>query len=241
MNHEIILCIPGPWTDRSAFLRAIVTQEPAGEFLFAGGILANPRDNDHIILDFCDPYVEMREAFRIAGQGRISSRTLDSISGHGGVAYLHFPMDFLAQRERMAKFCGVVKKAGGFAVKVESSGVAHEWDRWFSLLAGNAFDAYCSAVTIIGGEDVYYTCGMHHFGLPECSLPRSIDIQEAADLINRFNMYEIAERPTLKSGHTFSLSSDSPHFRLTLRPDSRHEEDDLFHNPHGRWELSPRD
>jgi hypothetical protein len=240
MSQEAIICIPGPWADRSEFLRAIITQEPAGEFMFAGGILAHPKGNDHVHLDFYEPYAEMREAFRLAGQGRLSDLTLDAVGSHRGVAYLHFPVGWLEQRHRLTKFTQVVQRSGGVAVKVESSGVAHEWDRWFSLLSGTTFDAYCSAVTLIADSERYYSCGMHHFSLPECSMPRSIDIREAADLMNRFNMYQIVEHPQLTSGHTFSLDPDSPHFRLFLSADARHDADDLFHNPHGLWDLTPK-
>jgi hypothetical protein len=182
----------------------------------------------------------MREAFRIAGQGRLSQPMLDAIEGHRSVVYVYFPMDWLGQRERLRKFTEVLQGAGGFGVKVESSGVAHGWERWFSLLAGSTFDAYCSAVTLIGDTQRYYSCGMHHFGLPETSLPRSIEIGEAAKLMNQFNMYQIVEHPQFESGHTFSVAPDAPHFRVTLAPDSRHAADDLFHNPHGIWDLSPK-
>ncbi|MBK1884493.1 DUF4261 domain-containing protein [Luteolibacter pohnpeiensis] len=240
MNQEAIICIPGPWADRSEFLQAIITQEPAGEFMFAGGILAHPSSNDHVPLDFCDRYSEMRQAFLIAGQGLIQEQTLDRIQGHRGIAYLHFPVGWLEQRDRMTKFTQVLQRAGGFAIHVESSGVAHEWDHWFSLLAGSAFDAYCSSVTLVRDADCYYSCGMHHFCLPDCSLPRSYDIHQAADLMNQFNMYQIVDQPQLASGHTFSLDADSPHFRLVLSPDSRHGSENPFHNPHGLWELSPK-
>ena len=49
--------------------------------------------------------------------------------------------------------------------------------------------------------------------------------------------WEILEKPLLESGHTFSLTADSPRFRLELLTDDRHPEDDLFHNPHGLWNL----
>lgn len=69
MNDETVICIPGPWADRSAFLRAIITQAPAGEFLFAGMFLAHSKSKDHVQLDFCESDDAMRDAFRIAGQG----------------------------------------------------------------------------------------------------------------------------------------------------------------------------
>lgn len=154
------------------------------------------------------------------------------------MVYLHFPFDWLDQRDRLMLFTQVVQRAGGIAVKVESSAVAHDWNRWFALLSGTAFDAYCAAVTLVTDSDCYFSCGMHHFKLPECSVPLTIAIVEAADLMHRFNMYQIEEQPRLMSGHTFGVAADAPRLRLTLSPDSRHEVDDLFHNPHGVWCLN---
>ncbi|MCW1885649.1 DUF4261 domain-containing protein [Luteolibacter flavescens] len=235
----MILCIPGPWADRSEFLKAIITTEPAGQFIFAGGLLAHPSGEDHVPLTYADADPDMAQAFHLAGQGQISDETLEAISAHGGVAYLHFAMDLPEELERIVKFTDVVRRAGGIAVKVESCGVAHEWERWSKLLSGNAFDHYCSACTLIGGEDYFYSCGMHHFGLPECSIPTDFDAEEAAHLINQFNLYQIVSNPHLESGHTVSLSEESIRFRLTLEEDGRHEADDLFHNPHGVWVLTP--
>ena len=59
--------------------------------------------------------------------------------------------------------------------------------------------------------------------------------------MNRFNMYQMIEQPQLASGHTFSLAPDTPHFRLLLSPDSRHDVDDPFHNTYGIWDLTPTD
>lgn len=237
MSQEAILCIPGPWTDRTKFIEAIIEHTPVDRFVFAGRVLAHISGKDHVSLEFCGPYEGMREAFRIAGQGRISEKTLDLIQNHGGVAYLHFPMGWREQSDRLVKFTKVLRDVGGFAVSIESSGVAHEWDRWFYLLTGELFDIYCSVVNLIGGEERYYSCGMHHFGLPECSFSYEIDSTDVADLINRFNMYRIVEKPQLASGHTFSLTPEAPRFRLTLTADSKHQPDDPFHNPHGVWEL----
>jgi hypothetical protein len=79
---------------------------------------------------------------------------------------------------------------------------------------------------------------MHHFTLPECAVPISVPVGEAADLMNRFNFWQIAQAPILKSGHTFSLSADAPHYRLTLDTDSKHEPDEPFFNGHGVWFLT---
>jgi hypothetical protein len=239
MEKEIILCIPGPWTSRSEFLRAIIEVEPFGEFMFAGHFLTHPKGNDRVEVTYEDGDPRMAESFKIAGQGKISEATLEQIAFHGGVTYLHFPMDLPGQRERIIKFTDVVRRAGGIAIKVESSGVAHEWSSWSYRITGEEFDLYCSACLLVVDDLHYYSCGMHHFGLPECSVPAALDVQDAADLVNRFNLFQIIDQPKLNDGHTFSVDDDAPRYRLTLEEDRRNEPDDLFHNPHGVWVLAP--
>ncbi len=184
----------------------------------------------------------MRGAFEIAGQGKLPTRLLDKVADHRGVAYLHFPIEIITQKERVIMFTEVLKRCGGFAVKVESAGVAHEWDRWFSALnSENPFDLYRTFVVLIGDSGHYYSCGMHHFGLPDVEVERSIEINEAADLMNRFNYRQIVEEPKIASGHTFSVTADAPRYLITRKDDSRHEPADFFHNSSGLWNLKKAD
>jgi hypothetical protein len=236
-ERELLLCIPGPWRDRSDFIRAIVS-ETQGEFMFAGMILAHPKGNDHVPLEFAPHYPQMRRAFELAGQGKLSSQVLDQISGHSSVAYLHFPVGISSQKERLLIFTNVLQRCGGFAVKIESAGVGHDWKRWdAALTSDNPFDLYRTFVVLIGDANHCYSCGMHHFGLPDVEVERTVELNEAADLMNRFNYWQIAEKPKLASGHTFSISADAPRYRITLKNDHRHEAEDLFHNANGLWSL----
>jgi hypothetical protein len=212
MEPPLMLCIPGPWTDRSEFV-VKVAQETDAEFLFAGMILAQPSRKRHVILEFCDPYPQMRSAFEIAGQGKLPANLLTSIEGHRSVVYLHFEVPFIQEREKMIDFSDVIRR-------VE-----------------DPFDWYCSLVTLIADDLLYYSCGMHNFGLPDVEVPRSVDISEAADLMNQFNLWRIVEEPEIASGHTFSVTADSRHFRLLHVQDTRHEEQELFRNTHGLWRL----
>lgn len=238
MERELIICIPGPWRDRADFIRRLVTAEPKGRFMFAGSILADVQQQDHVPLEFCNRFERMGEAFQAAGQGKLPQDCLEQVRQHAGVVYLRFPIHLQEQRERVAKFTGVVRQAGGIAVKVESAGVAHTWPTWESRVRGSLFDLYCCAIVLVADKRSFYSCGMHHFGLPECEVPSFMGAASGADLINRFNSWRINDRPELKSGETFSLAANEPPFRLELRPDSRHSPDDLFYNPHGVWSLS---
>jgi len=40
MESALLICVPGPWKDRGAFLRQVITLEPKGRYMFAGAILA---------------------------------------------------------------------------------------------------------------------------------------------------------------------------------------------------------
>lgn len=238
MTPEIIICIPGMWTDRSDFLRQIISSEPEGRYIFAGRVLADVAAKDHVPVDFCAADAHIQKAFEIAGQGKISPEILARLQEHTSVAYLHFPPDLLNQRERILKFTQAIQGIGGIAVKVESAGSAHSWEQWISLLSGKPFNAYCAGVVLISDQDHYYSCGMHQFGLPECEVSCTIPAGEAADLMNRFNFWQIAEHPNLSPGHTFSLAPTAPHFRLSLEQDTRHDADEPFYNPHGIWRLA---
>lgn len=237
MENEIIVCIPGTWENRTKFVESVIGST-GGEFMFAGIILAHPKGKDHVELEFYDADEQMTEAFEFGGQGKLSDKTLDRIANHKSVVYLHFPSDIVSQKERIIKFTEVLSKCGGIAVKLETSGVAHEWERWFERLrSDNPFDTYCASVVLVGDKDFYYSCGMHNFNLPDAQISNSFDAPEAADLINRFNYWQIVEKPALKAGHTFSLTENSPHFQLESSKDERHSEDELFYNQHGLWEL----
>ncbi|MHB8860794.1 MAG: DUF4261 domain-containing protein [Pirellulaceae bacterium] len=237
MDQEMMICIPGPWKDRKEFVQRVAVHT-RGDFLFAGGILANPKTKDHVLVEFEEANTDMRRAFEIAGQQKLPESILNLIATHNSTVYLRFPLDVIGQRDRLLKFTNLVRDIGGIAVKVESAGIAHTWEVWQSLLSSqNPFDQYRCFVVLIGDEEYYYSCGMHHFGIPDCQVSRQVPMAEAADTMNRFNYYQIVERPVLASGHTFSVTTESPFYRLSLIADHRHDKDDLFWNPKGLWDM----
>jgi hypothetical protein len=239
MDRELIIAIPGPWKDRSDFLSRLVTFTN-GEFIFAGNFLVNPKANDHVIAELYEADPHLQRAFEYAGQGKLQQKTINAIAEHKTTIYLHFPLLVSSAQARLKNFTTAIRQIGGYALKIESSGNAHEWEVWDQILdSDNPFDLYRGFVTLIGDEDSYYSCGMHHFSLPDSQVSKQLDIDEAADLLNRFNYYRILENPLLEDGHTFSLSENSPWYKLSYIPDHRHEDDDLFHNPFGLMCLNP--
>ena len=239
MDQEIILCIPGAWLDSNDLLRQVITFEPKGRYMFAGMVLMDVQGKDHVRMDFGSADPNIAKAFEIAGQGRFSPEILARLSAHTSVVYLHFPMDLPGQRERLLKFTRIIRDLGGIAVKVESCGIAHSWERWDELLSGNMFEVYCAGIVLVRDDAHFYSCGMHHFGLPECEVAVSTPIEEATELMNQFNFWQIHDKPSVSPGETFSLTETAPRYRLALNPDIRSDREDLFHNPHGVWRLTP--
>src|SRR5262245_23279707 len=99
MAAELIICIPGPWTDHTDFLRRVITHEPKGQYMWAGMVLADIHAKDHIPLEFCPADPHIPTAFEIAGQGQLASEVLARLGEHTGVVYLHFPLDLPDPRE----------------------------------------------------------------------------------------------------------------------------------------------
>jgi hypothetical protein len=237
MTTELIIGIPGPWPDRTDFIRRVITEDPKGRHVYAGMVLADMEAKDNVPCEFLSADAGTQGAFEIAGQGKIPRHVLARLGEGKGVVYLHFPPDLLKHRERVLKFTKLLQSLGGIAVKLESAGIAHTWERWSELLSGSTFDLYSAAVVLVGDKDGFYSCGMHQFGLPECGVSSTIAPEQAAELMNHFNLWQLAEQPQLAPGHTFSLAAAAPRFRMSHHQDTRHDRGDLFHNPHGIWRL----
>lgn len=234
---ELILCIPGPWADRSDFLRRVITHSPEGRFMFAGGMLADTQAKDHVMAHVVEHDPDLRRAFALAGQGRLGEDTLDAVAQHRSLVFLFIDGDVRALRPHITKYSQLLRDLGGTAVKLDSSGAAHEWDRWLQQVNAEDWPLYGATVVLVGGDTHFYSCGMHHFGLAECAVPRDMPPADAAELMNRFNMWRISEDPVFESGHTFSLHADAPRWRLQHQDDTEHAPGTGFHNPHGVWVL----
>lgn len=238
ISSSLILCIAGPWKNRMELVQDIATYKNR-QFVYKGGLLIDLSGRAQVRMIFEGPDACIGQAFRFAGQGMLQEDLLHSIEGHQSVVYLEFAPDMIAQHALMCNVTQMLHELGGYAVKVESSGIAHTWGRWFELLDGNEFDWYSAVVCLIGSDEYYFSCGMHLFGLPESAVPKSVPMDEATDLINRFNCWRIVDDPVLTLGETFSVSEKAMRYELMLEKDWTHDKGDLFYNPDGVWVLQP--
>lgn len=243
MASQIIIGIPGLWEARSGIVHSIAKTSDAKEgsgFFFAGTVLLEIATQIGYTLEVYEPDPGLENAFEIAGQGSIAQSDLELISQHTFTLYVTKDDPSLEAAKGMLRAGRALLKAGGIAVKVESAGIAHSAQQWLQISdSTDPFDFYRAYVTLVRGETTYYSCGMQNFGLADSSIPIRIDSATAATLLNQFNIYQLAEQPSLGNGHTFSVSATSPRFRLKKEKCRWYEVDNPLHNSFGCWHLEP--
>jgi len=202
-------------------------------------MLVDVREQDQLRVQLLGRHPRMVDAFRAAGRGDISAELEEKIAQHQSSIYLRFAANFVEERTRVLKYTELARQLGGMAIKIESSGVGHAWERWFHLLASqNEFDWYCAVVMLLADEGIYYSCGMHHFGLADAAIGKHLAPRNAGNLLNKFNYWRIVEPRELKSGDIFRLDDSNRRYRVDLKRDQINPTEDLFHNPQGLWFLT---
>lgn len=212
---RIILGVPGRWEDRPV--------------VDVGG--------DYQVEDY-PPDPKLRRAFEVAGEGRFDEATLAAIAAHRRTLYLLGPGGSVPLAWRAMAEAAKLLDAGGLAVKIESTGKAHNAAAWREAAAsGDLFRLYSTFVVLVGGREWNYSCGMHNLGLPDATVPASLGLADGARTLNEFHWYQLSASPNLASGHTIQVQADGPTFRLELRPCTQFKAENPFHNPFGVWQL----
>lgn len=239
---QTVLCIPGPWTSRTDFMQALLKAR-SGEYLFLGGILAKPAADAHFLLELYEPDPELEAAFGRAGRfSAMSEAAVAAVGAHQMVAYLLTPPDVApghASARAVAQAAVAMLDAGGLAVKVETAGKAFEAAQWQALTAAEEAGALWElfvAAAIGTPEGAFFTCGMHNLGLKD-ALVRHLPAADATQLLREFTCFGVAEQPVLGPGHTFSLATDAPVYRLAEAEQQPYAGYPDFENPYGMWEL----
>jgi hypothetical protein len=140
--------------------------------------------------------------------------------------------------DRVAKLGRALRDCGGLLVRMEASGASSPWEPWLEQLeSGAASQMYASAVLLVQDDDgTMFTCGMHHFDLPDAQISCG-DPSDAMAWLDAFCVYQLAEQPTLRTGHTFRPKADVPKRKIERWPDHRHHQDDGRHNTFGLWRF----
>jgi hypothetical protein len=222
---KTILCLPGLWEDRTAFLAASMKAGlPA-----AGAFIVDTLAGTHVELEFQPRDERMKRAFSAS---EIPDDELAAIDEHKSVVYLIGEGGDLDKLRALVSIAVRLLPQGALGIKVESAGVAAPIATWMEL--SQQFDPFslirCFVVVALGDEA--YSCGMHNLGFPDA-------IGSDPEALQRFNLYQLVERPTLRDGQTFAVTAESPAFQLHKEPCTMWPSDDPYFNPYGMWRLRP--
>ncbi|CAN7206473.1 hypothetical protein [Mesorhizobium sp. LjNodule214] len=240
-EKRIILCIPGPWEGRSAFVRAVAEASmPSAEYVAAGMIVMHGPSKAAFEFDFCDRDEDMTRAFASAGVvNELGKDVIDKIAWHRSVVYLLSTSPQTKETSiSIAKAAAHLIKAGGLGVKVETAGKAFSADQWLERTSGDFVEIYGLVVLdSVSDGTTTYSCGMRNLGLWD-SIVSGDEFQSAVKLLRGFNMYQLYESPKLLAGQTFGLETGAPRYRLSVETQQPDGEHNLYTNPFGMWRLS---
>jgi len=187
-------------------------------------------------LEFCDKDERMLSAFEAAGPHWKNTAEMKLISSHKSVCYLISKGGSIESAHSIMNAANVLLNAGGYGVKVESSGLAHPPKDWIEQCKYNyLFKSHSSYVVSVTSESTY-SCGMHNFGIPDAIIDSS-ESENPSELLRVFTHYLLSESPVIKEGQTFSVDSDSPAYRVKAYAPINYGENSLFNNPFGMWKL----
>jgi hypothetical protein len=254
MTSRIIICIPTSLKQRKDLASALESKYGA-EYVFIGRVFqsnidrisceidifdicaANPVDNPWVRRSYhC--YLNLTDTFKLAGQDKLDASTLQQIDQHQQVIYLTSSSTGYASCRQIAQLAQVILQVGGIAIKVESAGIAHYKDKWLANYnSDDVFDIYSLFVTLVEGDDSYYSCGMHNFGKADVAVDLSEDMSLAIYVMNVFNYYRLTESAILQAGHTFQPDIECPKYKIEWTMDREYEIHSPQYNPHGRWHL----
>lgn len=213
------------------------------------------KEIEHEFQGHDDRMVRAFEASASPVQPSLTKEDYSRIREHATVLYL-LSKNFAASDapgicQEFLQLGGKLLKAGGIAMKCESSGIAHGRKHWITLakqvhpapLSQEFWSALFFAfvqMPIQSKKDLH-TCGMHLLGKPDLIVRKDLmSVSDAIDVFQGFALYLLGEceEGEIGSGHTFHLSKSSPRFRLLWEECSGYEEDEFFFNPFGRWRFS---
>lgn len=220
---SFFMLVPGPWREPAQLTLALADRD---------GSLP-----DGVTLDVVQDGA-LAKGFAWGRQGPLAEELVVRVGACSHAALIEVRGRLDEQAARVAALGRALREAGGVAVRMEASGAASPWEPWLERLeSGDPFKIYASAVVSVqDDEDVVFTCGMHHFDLPDAQVAMK-DPPDAIAWLDAFCVYQLAEQPGLASGHTFRPHEDAQRRVFERWPDHRHDPNDGRHNPFGIWRF----
>jgi len=235
-----VICIPGLWKDKDEIKNTIVSSSN-GEYMAVGEILLSVKRERHYKIEIRGRDERMKESFKYLGRTtRITDECLNKIESHNFVIYISGETGGLKEAENIAFAGTAVLKAGGIAIKIETTGKAFEKNKWLNLIDNfEEPDLYQMFVvdSITDKNGSVWTCGMHNLGLRDTIISGE-EFQTSVDVLSIFGYYQIFDKPILLHDQTFQADPQSLKYRITDEPDQPNKDNELFRNPYGMWRLA---
>lgn len=189
-----------------------------------------------------EPEVEWIENDGAFGQAfsldTVGPDVIAKLEASPGALVLHWPIDLRDGRKTIVAAVERLRDAGAIAVRIEQSKVGWEVARWLELFSSpNPGDWHRGTIVFLGGDGVLQSCGMHAFSLPDVWLRADGDEGPLFDLATAFDIYQLAERPVMRSGQTFRPDADTARRVVERWPDTQYPPGHPCHNPYGVWRL----
>lgn len=238
-----MVCIPITLKSREAIAESLFTKYGT-DYLFLGRNFQDRINSESCQIIICDRQrwqdddEDLVNIFK-PKRDRIYNKTLQQIDNCQQIVYLISDCVGYDACLRIAKYTQVILSIGGIAVKVDSTGIVCEKDTWLANYdSQEVFDIYSLFVTLIEGEDYYYSCGMNNFGLADVSIDITEDIGLATYVMNVFNYYRLTDSIILKDGQTFQPDLECPVYQMQWQKCDEYKINDPRSNFCGRWHLS---
>lgn len=236
MSEQIIIGVPGVWKSHTDVSRALAAQN--NNYIFAGFTLMDTASQVVSFVEMQEFDPRLVDVFETLGEPSITDQELQKIAQHSSTLWVLSSDVSITQARQIMDVGTNLLKAGGLAVKVETSGVAHSANRWNKLALSDGVEPiYCAFVNLIEGDEYFYSCGMHNFGLPDVSVTNALSSEEATNLLNDFNSYQLENLPRLDDGDYFSLAETSQRYKLTFEACEVYDLEHPLYNQFGRWHL----
>ncbi|CAM4416332.1 hypothetical protein F901_01650 [Acinetobacter dispersus] len=236
INQKIILCIPGIWKNHQALLHALLTHDTG--YIYAGVIIKSLASDYFAEIEEYKNDPKVSQVFRQQSMNRFSERELQEIEQHNMVIYVICEAGSIALVQQALLLGQALLKAGGLAIKIETSGLTHLRSDWLNFDAENLVDLYKAFIPTVSDHDLLYSCGMHQFGKPDGSI--NLEVEHASYTLNQFLLYLLIENPILLEKQNFSVEEGAEKLKLHKQKSSDFfDEDSLYFNRLGVWTLTP--
>lgn len=187
------------------------------------------------------PRVDGLDAHFMAAGRQVENLTdmVAAVKAHTSVVFLKAAAGF-DQVSQIATLVDAALAAGGLAVKNEAAGKAHSVESWQVLRSIDVEPAGLYALFVCFGierPDGIQSCGMTQFGRPD-TFVLGASFDDALDLAEAFNWYQLVESPTLDEGHMFSTTAEGQPWKMTHGSHLYQDDGDIDFGP-GVWCLQP--